>query len=92
MDKNPHISQAVKAMDGVVAAAKTLGIKNYQTIQQWRRTGNVPPGYARAMEEHSGVSRKLLCREWQSIWPDLATSAPAAAPHQESTEERRTHA
>lgn len=66
-------------MDGVVATARTLGINNYQTVQQWQRTGSVPPGYARAMEEHSGVSRKLLCRKWKSIWPELAEAAPEKA-------------
>nr|WP_231891554.1 YdaS family helix-turn-helix protein [Achromobacter ruhlandii] len=74
MEKNPHISLAVALLGGPVAAARKVGATNYQTVQQWERSGNVPAEYAVSLERESGVSRKLLCRQWRRIWPDLADS------------------
>lgn len=43
------LNRAIELLGGVSAAAETLGIKNYQTIQQWRRSG-VPAEYCPAIE------------------------------------------
>ncbi|WP_156524580.1 YdaS family helix-turn-helix protein [Achromobacter ruhlandii] len=74
MDKTSHIARAITQAGGPAATAKKTGAKNYQTVQQWERSGNVPSKYALSLETASGVSRRLLCREWQAIWPDLAIS------------------
>jgi|GEM_PF-2345805 hypothetical protein len=71
MDKNPHIATAISRLGGPVAAARALQLTHYQTAQQWVRNGNVPAAYARRIEELTGISRSLLCRQWKAIWPDL---------------------
>lgn len=78
MDKNPHISEAITRLGGPVVTAREVGAKNYQTVQQWEKAGNVPAEYARALEEKSGVSRRLTCKQWRSIWPELAEQQEAA--------------
>jgi DNA-binding transcriptional regulator YdaS (Cro superfamily) len=75
MDKTSHIARAIAHAGGPVATAKKTGAKNYQTVQQWERAGNVPSKYALALETASGVSRRLLCREWLAVWPELADPA-----------------
>lgn len=79
MDKNPHIAQAIAIAGGPVAAARKTGANNYQTVQQWARAGNVPAGYAPALEAASGISKRLLCKQWAKVWPELATEEPAHA-------------
>lgn len=82
MDKNPHISEAIRRLGGPVVTAREVGAKNYQTVQQWEKAGNVPAEYARALEDKSGVSRRLTCKQWQSIWPELI-DLPDPAPAQQ---------
>lgn len=75
MDKNPEISKAIKLLGGAVKAAEKLNIENYQTVQQWRKTGVVPPQYCPLLEKETGnqVSRKKLRpRDWKLIWPEFA--------------------
>ncbi|WP_157810412.1 hypothetical protein [Achromobacter ruhlandii] len=72
MTKNPHIAQAIANAGAPVAAAKKTGARNYQTVQQWEKSGNVPAEYAPALESASGISRRMLCKQWEKVWPDLA--------------------
>lgn len=72
MDQTTHIQQAIAQAGGPVAVARLTGAPNYQAVQQWAKAGNVPPEYAPALETASGVSRRLICRNWQRIWPELA--------------------
>ncbi|VVE82656.1 helix-turn-helix domain-containing protein [Pandoraea sputorum] len=73
---NAHnISRAITNCGGLVSTAKMLGVRNYQTVQQWVRGGSVPAKYAKAFEEKSGVSRTLLCKDWVFYWPELAGGA-----------------
>ncbi|OAS93000.1 hypothetical protein A6I77_24600 [Achromobacter xylosoxidans] len=78
MDKNPHIAQAIANAGGPVATARKTGANNYQTVQQWERFGNVPAEYATALEAASGVSKRLLCKQWAKVWPELAEEVSAA--------------
>ncbi|PND34553.1 hypothetical protein C1I89_10240 [Achromobacter pulmonis] len=78
MDKNPHIAQAIANAGGPVATARKTGANNYQTVQQWERSGNVPAEYAHALESASGISKRLLCKQWAKVWPELAEEARAA--------------
>ena len=78
MDKNPHIAQAIANAGGPVATARKTGANNYQTVQQWERSGNVPAEYATALEAASGISKRLLCKQWAKVWPELAEQARAA--------------
>ncbi|WP_430795311.1 YdaS family helix-turn-helix protein [Achromobacter spanius] len=71
MNRTTYIANAVTNAGGPVAAARSTGAKNYQTVQQWIRAGNVPAKYALAMERASGVSRRLLCKQWEAVWPEL---------------------
>jgi len=71
MDQISHIQEAVSRAGGPVAAARAVGAPNYQSVQQWIKTGNVPAEYAPALELASGVSRRLLCRNANRIWPEL---------------------
>lgn len=79
MDKNPHISDAIARIGGPVATAREVGARNYQTVQQWEKVGNVPAEYAPALERASGVSRRLLCKQWAKVWPDLAAAVATAS-------------
>ncbi|ANY17241.1 carph-isopro domain-containing protein [Bordetella pseudohinzii] len=72
MDKNPHISAAIANAGGPVATARKTGANNYQTVQQWQKSGNVPAEYAPALERASGISKRLLCKQWAMVWPELA--------------------
>lgn len=72
MEKNPHIAAAIANAGGPVATARKTGAKSYQTVQQWERFGNVPAEYAHALELASGIPKRLLCKQWQKVWPDLA--------------------
>ncbi|MFU2050564.1 carph-isopro domain-containing protein [Bordetella hinzii] len=77
MDKNPHISTAIAKAGGPVAAARKTGANNYQTVQQWQKSGNVPAEYAPALEQASGISKRLLCKQWAKVWPELAHQSDA---------------
>lgn len=79
MDKTSHIARAISRAGGPVASARKTGAKNYQTVQQWERSGNVPSKYALALEQASGVSRRLLCKEWKAVWPELAREVSSQA-------------
>lgn len=79
MDKNSYIADAVAKLGGPVATAREIGVESYQTIQQWVRNGNVPPEYAPALERLTGVSRCLLNRNAQRIWPELVQVEREAA-------------
>ena len=72
MDQTPHIQEAITQAGGPVATARITGAPNYQAVQQWLKSGNVPAEYAPALESASGVSRRFLCRNWARIWPELA--------------------
>jgi len=73
MDKNPFVSQAVEHIGGLAKTADLLGLRGYQTVQQWVATGRVPAKYCAAMEAASGVSRfKLRPDDAALIWPELA--------------------
>lgn len=72
MDQTPHIQDAIARAGGPVAAARATGAPNYQAVQQWLKAGNVPAEYALDLEKASGVSRRLICRTWQRIWPELS--------------------
>lgn len=78
MDKNPHIAQAIVNAGGPVATARKTGANNYQTVQQWDKSGNVPAEYATSLEAASGISKRLLCKQWAKVWPELAEEARAA--------------
>lgn len=71
MDKNPYITLAISKAGGPVATAKKTGAKNYQTVQQWGKSGNVPAAYAPALEAASGISKRRLCKQWAKVWPEL---------------------
>lgn len=79
MDKNPHIAQAIANAGGPVATARKTGANNYQTVQQWEKSGNVPAEYATALEAASGISKRLLCKQWAKVWPELAPAQQEAA-------------
>ncbi|MYZ41397.1 transcriptional regulator [Schauerella aestuarii] len=60
MEKNPDISRAIDLLGGAVAAARILGAKNYQTVQQWMKVGNVPAKYCLAIQAKTGVPVSAL--------------------------------
>jgi len=83
MEKNPHVSHAVDQVGGLAKTAEILGLRGYQTVQQWIASGRVPAKYCAALEAASGVSRFLLRPEDAAlIWPELApTTATAGGEH-----------
>lgn len=86
MEKNTAIAAAIDLLGGPTAAAKQLGATSYQTVQQWRETGSVPPRYCPAIEEllNGAVTRRdLRPDDWQDIWPELVTKS-----RRRSTKER----
>lgn len=72
MDLRPYIEMAISRLGGPVATAREVGAPSYQSVQGWEKVGNVPAEYVLALESKSGVSRRLLCKKWPRIWPDLA--------------------
>ncbi|MFU1915547.1 hypothetical protein ACLQ9F_16910 [Bordetella avium] len=80
--KNPYIPVAIANAGGPVSTARKTGAKNYQTVQQWDKAGNVPAEYAVALEEASGISRSFLCKQWRAVWPELANQS---TPKQEAS-------
>lgn len=78
MEKNTAIAAAIDLLGGPTAAAKLLGASSYQTVQQWRESGSVPPRYCPAIEKllNGAVTRRdLRPDDWQDIWPDLSGKA-----------------
>lgn len=63
MDTRQHIKRAIDMLGGPVAAARVLGAKRYQTVQQWIESGNVPAKYAPEIEAalHGTVRCEDLC-------------------------------
>jgi DNA-binding transcriptional regulator YdaS (Cro superfamily) len=66
-----HIKEAIDKAGGPVATAALTGAKNYQAVQQWIVTGNVPSEYCPVLEKASGISRLLLNKRAKLIWPEL---------------------
>jgi DNA-binding transcriptional regulator YdaS (Cro superfamily) len=66
-----HIKDAIEKSGGPVAAAALTGANNYQAVQQWIVTGNVPSEYCPALEKASGISRLLLNKRAKLIWPEI---------------------
>jgi DNA-binding transcriptional regulator YdaS (Cro superfamily) len=68
---SPHIKDAIEKSGGPVATAALTGANNYQAVQQWIVTGNVPSEYCPALEKVSGISRLLLNKRAKLIWPEI---------------------
>lgn len=71
MNYSLHIREAIDLAGGPVATARLTGAKSYQAVQKWIEAGQVPARYCCALETVSGVSRKLLNRDWADIWPEF---------------------
>lgn len=66
------VARAIRALDGSVQAARTLGVERYQTVQSWVREGRVPANYAPAVADATGVPLwELRPEDWHRIWPEL---------------------
>jgi len=80
MDKNPSVRHAINELGGVTAAAKILGAKNYQNVQQWIAAGRVPAKYVPAIAARTRFKhRDLRPEDWFDIWPELLEEEPAHA-------------
>ena len=66
MDTRAHIHRAISLLGGPTAAAKVLGVKGYQTVQQWAINGRVPPKYCPMIEQ--AVGGDVQCEE---LCPDV---------------------
>lgn len=57
------ISKAISLLGGPVAAARRLGIKRYQTVQQWEISCSIPPKYCPQIEREldGAVTCEELC-------------------------------
>lgn len=72
MNKNISITEAIKNAGGYTATAKAVGARNYQTVQQWEITGQVPVIYCQRLEKVSGIPRvKFRPKDASLIWPEL---------------------
>lgn len=68
-----HIQTAVEKLGGPTSAAKQLGVKSYQSVQQWVVAGQVPAQYCKRVESLTGVTcDKLRPVDYLMIWPELA--------------------
>lgn len=58
-----HIRRAVELLDGPVSTARRLGVRSHQVVQQWVRSGRVPPKYCAAVERETGgqVRSEQIC-------------------------------
>lgn len=63
---NTALNRAIEILGGLSAAAAKLGVRNYQTIQQWRR-GRVPVMHCASIERITDGA--VTCEE---LRPDLA--------------------
>ena len=54
------IERAIFKAGGVTFLAKSIGEKNYQTIQNWVRSGSVPPNKVILIEKATGIPRYEL--------------------------------
>lgn len=52
-----------------------------QTVNNWRKHGDVPAHKARAFSTHARVSIKRIVPNWRDYWPELAgpPGIPAAS-------------
>lgn len=77
MDTPNPMHRAIEAAGGPTKLAASLGVMK-QAVHNWRLRGKPPVAYALPIEQLTGVSRKELCDEWRTIWPELeATDQPA---------------
>lgn len=78
--------EAVALLNGPVKTAERLGVRRYQTVQSWMRHG-VPIEYCAQLEkecEFKITRREFRPRDWQRIWPELATAADKQPAGQEA--------
>lgn len=78
---NPAIEQAYDAAGGRRKVIESLGVSK-QTLSDWIRADSVSPKHAAKLEALSGVSRRLLCPEFD--WgpePARTVRAKATAPN-----------
>ena len=64
MDSLQALRKAIEILGGVVSAARAIGLKNYQTIQQWKEC---PAEHCPAIER--ATFGQVTCEE---LRPDLA--------------------
>lgn len=70
--KNPALEEAIACFKTLTAFAESVGVDDYQTVQQWRING-VPAKHCKKIEALTGVSPKLLRPDdWAYYWPELA--------------------
>jgi DNA-binding transcriptional regulator YdaS (Cro superfamily) len=50
MNKKNPVARAVEILGGPVSAARLLGVRRYQNVQQWVARGFVPAKYAPPIE------------------------------------------
>lgn len=80
-------ARAIAALDGVVAAARVLGVPSYQRVQGWVANG-IPVAYCAVIEAQTGgavTRRDMYPEDWRRIWPELAESEekqPGTSAHQ----------
>ena len=65
MDARDSARRAVQSVGGVVAMANRLGLRSYQTVQQWIKT-RVPAEYCPAIEK--STDGLVTCEE---LRPDV---------------------
>lgn len=69
------VNSACQLVGGKAALARKLEVKP-ATVQQWT-TGErpIPPRFCTGIEKlvEGKVTRRQLCEDWRSIWPELAT-------------------
>lgn len=67
------VNEACQLLGGKAALARALDVKP-ATVQQWTIGERpVPPRFCTGIEMlvAGKVSRRQLCEDWQSIWPEL---------------------
>lgn len=74
MDTSNPMARAVEAGGGLTKLATSLGVMK-QAVHNWRMRGKPPVAYALPIEQLTGISRKELCDEWRTIWPELDEAA-----------------
>ena len=86
MDAETPIARAIRLAGGAAAFAKLLG-ESTQTVSNWRARGEPPANRCRAIEEHTGVSRRELRSDWRDYWPELELHVPPPAEPAEPAEQ-----